>query len=46
MDIVKIFVAPEIEVLRFTAADILTTSDEFPLAPLDAEDSLGLTKIE
>lgn len=42
----KKFDIPQIEILHFSVEDILTTSDEFPLAPLNVEDSLGLTKIE
>lgn len=45
----KKFMEPEIEVIRFKVADILTTSDDsFPILPLSAPDnnSLGLTSLD
>ena len=43
----KCFENPEIEIIRFAVADIVTTSNEFDVMPLDnqVDDEMGISAI-
>lgn len=43
----KRFEAPEIEIIRFAVADIVTASDEFDVMPIDnqVDDEMGIAAI-
>ena len=41
----KNFTAPEIEVIKFAVADIITTSNELPLTPFSEENELTLVEL-
>ena len=42
----KKFEAPEMEIVRFSAEDIITTSNEFPLEPLGGFNEDELTIVD
>ena len=44
----KKYITPDVEVIRFTIADIVTSSgnDELPMLPINAEDTLQIIEID